>query len=180
MKRIGLMAMLLVATGSAADAGEQRCEGAMRRPVSEFTPLGDGSELLDTKSGLIWWRCLEGQSWTGSSCKAEDPRAVNPGPRMTFPAAQAFAVAQSTPEVQWRLPTLAELDAIREPNCYNPSFSLELFPTEPAWSSDGFFWTTTPQGNGRAVVSAIGNSDATSRKPSDDTNHVRLVRKAAK
>jgi hypothetical protein len=176
MKRFVAIALLGLCLTSQAHAGEQRCTGAARRSPAEFKPLGDGAEILDTRTKLIWRRCIEGQSWTGSTCQADDPRAVNPGPRLSYQAAQAFAAEASSETVHWRLPTAAELETLREPNCYNPSFNLELFPTAPAWSSDGFFWSTTRKDNGQAVISAIGNSDATHSPAPDHVNHARLVR----
>jgi hypothetical protein len=109
---------------------------------------------------------------------ADDPNAVNPGPRISYARAQRLAASKRTSEEAWRLPTKAELVSLREPNCYNPSMSLKLFPTQPAWSSDGSFWTTTPEGKGVAVVSAIGNSDAWSSTEDAKTHHARLVRSA--
>lgn len=175
MKQLALLALCIA---TPAIAGEQRCQGPQHRATDEFQILGDGSEILDTKSKLIWRRCIERQSWTGSTCQADDPRAVNPGPRMTYRAAQQFAASLSTPDKPWRLPTARELIALREDGCYNPSFSLELFPTSPDWSSDGFFWTTTPDGGGLATISAIGTSDAHETPEPDHVNHVRLVRAA--
>lgn len=163
---------------SPALAGEQRCSGPMRRSAAEFQVSADGTEVMDQKNGLIWRRCIEGQTWTGTNCQADDDHAVNPGPRMTYQEAQRFAASVSTPDKSWRLPTSRELATLREPNCYNPSFSLDLFPTSPEWRSDGFFWTTTPEGGGLALVTAIGTSDAHASPAPDHTNHVRLVRTA--
>lgn len=176
MKNAAFFMTMIAMIAEPAMAGEQRCEGAQRRSAGEFEIVGDGSEILDKKSGLVWRRCLEGQSWTGSTCQADDPRAVNPGPRMSYEAAQAFATRLSTPVKTWRLPKAAELIALREDGCYNPSFSLSLFPTSPEWSSDGFFWTTTADGGGLATISAIGTSDAHETPAPDHVNHVRLVR----
>jgi hypothetical protein len=176
MRSCAAIALLGLCLTSQVHAGEQRCEGAARRLPSDFKEAGDGAEILDSKTKLIWRRCIEGQTWTGSTCRADDPRAVNPGPRLTYQAAQAFADSLSTAQVHWRLPTAAELETLREPGCYNPSFSLALFPTTPAWSSDGFFWSTTRRGTGQAVVSAIGTSDATDTPSPNHVNHVRLVR----
>ena len=176
MKQPALFLLMTFCATAPALAGEQRCDGPQRRAASEFRIVGDGSEILDTKSNLVWRRCIEGQTWTGGTCQADDPRAVNPGPRMTYGAAQQFAASLSTPEKSWRLPKAAELIALREAGCYNPSFSLDLFPTSPDWSSDGFFWTSTPDGGGLATISAIGTSDAHETPAPDHVNHVRLVR----
>ena len=125
-------------------------------------------------------RCLEGQKWTGATCKAENPKEVNPGPGMTFEEARAFARSRSAGDQQWRVPTKRELVELREPGCYNPSLNLRIFPTEPAWSSDRHCWSSTPEGEGVALVDAIGASDAWTKTGPDKTNHVRLVRTPSK
>jgi hypothetical protein len=121
-------------------------------------------------------RCIEDQSWNGSTCVANDPDAVNPGPRLTYQQAKALAAGKSTIDERWRLPTRKELLTLREPNCYNPSQNLNVFPTKPEWSSDGAFWSSTPEAKGVSVVSAIGTSDAWATTDEGNTNHVRLVR----
>ncbi|WP_110401137.1 Lcl C-terminal domain-containing protein [Sphaerotilus hippei] len=102
--------------------------------------------------------------------------AVNPGPRLTYQQAKALAVGKSTIDERWRLPTRKELLTLREPNCHNPSQNLNVFPTKPEWSSDGAFWSSTPEAQGVSVVSAIGTSDAWASTDGANTNHVRLVR----
>lgn len=173
---VPLLAVLLASASAPAFAGGQRCEGKPVRDAAQFEFLANGSQVLDHKTHLIWMRAIEGQTWDGTTCRADDPQAVNPGPGMTYAQARAYAKAKSAPTEAWRLPTRQELLTLREPGCYNPSFSLELFPTEPAWSSDGDFWTSTPQGSGRALVSAIGTSDSWSAIDPSKRNHVRLVR----
>jgi Caspase domain/Protein of unknown function (DUF1566) len=64
-----------------------------------YQVLGDGSEVKDTKTGLIWQRCSEGQSWTGSTCA---------GVAQIFQYAQAAYINRSG----WRLPTVRELHSL--------------------------------------------------------------------
>jgi Protein of unknown function (DUF1566) len=168
----------LVCSMGTAHSGGQRCEGPLKRDASDFVALGDGSQVLDKKTRLIWTRCVEDQVWTGSTCQASDPQAVNPGPRLTYTAARSFAASKASATESWRIPTKNELLTLREPGCYNPSLNLKVFPTAPAWSSDGMFWTSTPQARGQALVSAIGASDSWSETGESKTNHVRLVRTA--
>lgn len=162
------------------NAGEPNCKGPLARSEAEFVVLAGGEQIQDKKTGLIWARCIEGQSWDGEACVADDPKAVNPGPRVTYAQAQQLAASKRSAEESWRLPTKAELLSLRESNCSNPSMSLRLFPTRPAWSSDGSFWTTSREGQGVSVVSAIGTSDAWSSTEESKTHHVRLVRTSPK
>lgn len=157
-------------------SASQQCEGPLKRNAADFVAVGDGSQVYDKSSQLIWMRCIEDQTWNGSTCVANDPDAVNPGPRLTYQQAKAFAAGKSTSEEAWRLPSRKELLTLREPNCYNPSQNLKVFPTQPAWSSDGSFWTSTPEAKGVSLVSAIGTSDAWASTDEGSTNHVRLVR----
>lgn len=164
-----------VSMGSSASASQQ-CDGPLTRHGSEFSPVGDGSQVYDKTTHLIWMRCIEDQSWNGTTCVANDPDAVNPGPRLTHAQAKAWAAEKSTSDEQWRLPTRKELLTLREPHCHNPSQNLSVFPTMPAWSNDGAFWTSTREATGVSLVSAIGSSDAWATTASGNTNHVRLVR----
>jgi len=157
----------------------QQCEGPHKRNAADFVAVGDGSQVYDKSSHLIWMRCIEDQTWNGSTCVANDPEAVNPGPRLTYQQAKALAVGKSTSDEAWRLPSRKELLTLREPNCYNPSQNLTVFPTKPAWSSDGAFWTSTPEAKGVSLVSAIGTSDAWASTDEANTHHVRLVRTPA-
>ncbi|MCV2351557.1 DUF1566 domain-containing protein [Paucibacter sp. Y2R2-4] len=169
--------VLVCAAFTCLQAGaSQQCEGPPKRNAADFVAIGDGSQVYDKTTHLIWMRCVEDQSWNGSTCIANDPDAVNPGPRLSYQQAKALAATLSTSEERWRLPTRKELLTLREPNCYNPSQNLTVFPTKPAWSSDGAFWTSSPEAKGVSLVSAIGTSDAWAATDEGNTNHVRLVR----
>jgi len=113
-------------------------------------------------------------------CRARNSQAVNPGPRLSYADAQQLALQLSTPTEQWRLPTRRELQTLRAAGCYNPSLNLAVFPTAPAWSSDGAFWSSTPQSEGKRrgvwLVSAICTSDSWEETGPEHLNHVRLVR----
>lgn len=172
-----LLLMCLALPLAAVRAGEQRCDGPLKRDAADFEAVGDGSQVLDKKTRLIWMRCIEGQRWTGSTCRASDPQAVNPGPRLSYGAAIRFAASRVSAKESWRIPTKKELLTLREPGCHNPSLNLTVFPTEPAWSSEGMFWSSTPESKvGRALVSAIGTNDAWSDTGPSKLHHVRLVR----
>jgi Protein of unknown function (DUF1566) len=180
-----------IITSATVYAGQQTCQGPAKRAMSDFVPSADGLELRDVKTGLIWSRCLEGSVWTGSVCQSQHPKYANvvPANDYNYGEALALAAARSTQIIKWRVPSMKELDTIREPSCYNPSANLSLFPVDPAWSSDGFFWSTNTkhQGlllpanyggryGGRYIMSAIGTSDANSKTGDDQRAYVRLVR----
>lgn len=61
-----------------------------------YRVLGDGSEVKDVQTGLVWARCSVGQSWDGKTCA---------GKAKIF----AFDDAQKLAGNGWRLPKLREL-----------------------------------------------------------------------
>jgi hypothetical protein len=61
--------------------------------------LGDGSEVKDMQTGLVWQRCSVGQSWNGSTCT---------GQVKTF----TFDEAQKQAGRGWRVPTVRELHSL--------------------------------------------------------------------
>jgi hypothetical protein len=191
--RILIAVLLSVATllPLVVQAGEQSCSGPLKRPVSEFVISADGLELKDLKTGLIWSRCLEGSAWDGQVCQSQHPvhAAVVPANDFSYGEALALASARSTDTTKpaWRIPSMKELSTIREPNCYNPSANLALFPVDPAWSSDGSIWSssTAHEGQvlsksdgkygGRFLMSAVGVSDSHDSTTEGDRAYVRLV-----
>lgn len=173
MKIILIIGIWLAASLSVS-ATEQVCEGKSVRKSAEFKSLGDGAQVLDTKTGLIWQRCIEGSNWNGKTCQSEI--SILPGRRISYSDANRRAIAKSTKTVVWRIPTKAELITIREPSCYNPSIDLQVFPASPKWTSDGSFWSSSPEASGVTVVSAIGGSDAWETTEDRSENHTRLVR----
>ncbi|MBY0233666.1 MAG: hypothetical protein K2W93_01700, partial [Burkholderiaceae bacterium] len=41
----------------------QQCEGPLKRDATDFSAIGDGSQVVDKRTQLIWMRCVEDQSW---------------------------------------------------------------------------------------------------------------------
>ncbi|PXW94919.1 hypothetical protein C7444_1111, partial [Sphaerotilus hippei] len=74
--------VIIAFAGSPALASQQ-CEGPLRRDVSDFVSIDDGSQVLDRKTGLIWMRCIEDQRWSGTTCIASNAEEVKPGPGLT-------------------------------------------------------------------------------------------------
>lgn len=66
---------------------------------SRYEVLGDGSEVRDRTSNLIWKRCTVGQTWTGNSCSGKSSR-------FTFDDAPQLATGG------WRVPTIRELSTL--------------------------------------------------------------------
>ncbi|WP_175517818.1 DUF1566 domain-containing protein [Thiothrix caldifontis] len=118
-------------------------------PVQRFNDQGNGT-LIDVSTGLMWKKCLEGQ--TGERCVG---RAV----RMEWDKAVSLAQLSNSDKFAgysgWRLPTLDELGTLVDKRCIEPAVNNDLFPNMLAvglWSvnqSDPLAWSMD-FGKGRA------------------------------
>jgi Protein of unknown function (DUF1566) len=103
--------------------------------VSQYTVSANGQEVTDSKTGLIWRRCSEGQTWSGSACTGS-PSGY------THEAALAQATAQTlATNVAWRLPNIKELASIVDNTKANPAINRTAFPQTPATD---IFWSSSP------------------------------------
>jgi hypothetical protein len=111
--------------------------------TTQFTINNDGT-ATDVKTGLMWKRCIEGQTWNGTVCtgtiasytwSASLSRAqtVNTG---------VGAGIQNFTYNDWRLPNVKELNSIVERTCRLPAINSTVFPNMPA--DFPFFWTSSP------------------------------------
>jgi Protein of unknown function (DUF1566) len=101
--------------------------GATRYLVS-----GDGAEVTDTTTGLIWRRCAEGMSASGNKCV---------GKALTFDFAGAFVRASSQAKVSkkgWRVPNKEELLSIGDEKRFTMAIDITTFPGTPP----DHFWTS--------------------------------------
>lgn len=129
---------------------------------SRYAVVSSGTEVTDTKTGLIWQRCSAGQSWDGSTCA---------GSAVTYTHEQALAYAKT--QTGWRLPTVKELSSLADKGRSNPAIDTAVFP---ATASDSY-WTSSPLVGypGRAwFVNFV--SYGVSYYGRDGALHVRLVR----
>ena len=152
----------------------QRCQTAdipATTPVSRFI-TNSNETVKDTKTGLIWKICTEGQN--GLDCKN--------GTAIMFTWQQALTQAKSINEnggfagySDWRVPNVKELVSISEKQCLDPGINLTLFPNTP---DGGWFWTSSSfASNGKSAWS-VNYSHGGSYEKSKESNdiYVRLVR----
>lgn len=117
-----------------AGAGD-RCEtGPSWTPTNRF--LSNEDEILDSKTGLIWKRCLEGMKWDGQTCS---------GISEEFLISQLPTYMKSLRD-DWRLPNIDELNSIKAgkgeedpiappaevsgPGCVHPALNKVVFSGE--------------------------------------------------
>lgn len=146
MKYVLLLSSLLLNTPLWA----QQCEKGKADLVPTSRYRLQGPLATDTKTGLTWRRCGEGQTWSGKGCggtavmlNVKDSIAwvdrVNSGPAA---ARQGFT--------DWRLPSQDELASLIAGQCSNPAINNKVFP---ATQSAPYWTANSPGGTGQWAVS---------------------------
>jgi len=98
----------------------------LTKPDSRYTYNTAGDEVTDSVTGLVWKRCAEGMSWSGSTCTGTATLTD-----------WLDARVQASVQTGWRLPNLKELISLVETACYNQAINQAAFPLTPntTWSS---------------------------------------------
>jgi len=96
-------------------------------PDSQFLDNGDGT-ITDTKTGLMWKQCSEGQS--GNDCSSGSAEIFE----WQLALQQAQVVNNSggfAGFTDWRVPNIKELSSLVERQCADPAINLMRFPNTP-------------------------------------------------
>ncbi len=130
--------------------------------AAPFTISTDGTEVTDSKTGLIWRRCSEGQSWSGSACT---------GAALVYNHEQALVRVKT--QTSWRLPNVKELVSIVDRSLGSPAINATVFPgTVSSW-----YWSSSPYEDDANVAWYVSFSDGDGDYGSrSSTYYVRLVR----
>jgi len=112
---------------------------------SRYTYNTAGDEVTDSVTGLVWKRCAEGMSWSGSSCTSAATNFNWEGA-----LAQAASVAQAT-GLAWRMPNLKELKSLVETACYDQAINQTAFPSTPTYT-----WSASPNAGYAGVAWYVG------------------------
>ena len=136
MKFPPLLALSLGLSAGAAQAVSCQNNIPASNPDNIYTvDTVDGDRTVtDTRTGLMWKQCLEGQNWVGNTC-------TGPGTNMNW--ADALSTAEEASfagHSDWRLPNLKELRSLVEECKTDPSINDAVFPGTP--SSD--VWSGSP------------------------------------
>ncbi len=104
------------------------------RAASDYVIQGDGT-VTHRPSGLVWQRCLVGQSWSGSACS---------GSASTLSWAAAVSqFGNPASQANWRLPTQDELLSLVDYTQPGRAINTAVFPDTPGKA----FWSATPHAN---------------------------------
>jgi len=106
-------------------AGQPLALLSVARPDTDYVNNGNGT-VTHTPTGLMYKRCAEGQSWSGSTCT---------GTASTYTWDQANALTGTVSfagQSDWRLPNLAELQSLVDYTRTSPTINPNLFPATSA------------------------------------------------
>lgn len=112
-------------------------------PSHYFSIVGDGSLVRDQRTGLIWQRCMLGQSWNEADQTCDDP---SDGVAL-FTWQQALQAADDATPSGWRLPNRHEAATIIEFCNSEPPINQQVFPNTTSrlpGGAAGKQWTSSP------------------------------------
>ena len=165
-RNVLFLALSVVCASPAVQA--QTCQPNIREttPASRFVVDAAKGTVLDTSTGLMWKRCVEGQS--GAECSNGSYSAHDWAGALTLAANSTHAGYND-----WRLPNYKEIESIVEEKCYNPAINATVFPDTPS----DWHWSGSPNaGNsGHAWFVSFGYGSSYFSYRYDDYA-VRLVR----
>ena len=136
-------------------------------PTSQFTDNGNGT-ITDTKTGLMWKRCSEGQVWSNGGCARLGKGGAYYRWQVAMTRTQTLNKAGGfAGYADWRMPSVEELQSIVEKQCSAPAINLTVFPDTPSsaefWSSSlpanyGYYAQSISFRNGKVQTSLNGHN----------------------
>jgi len=157
--RIVLSLALSSATFVSASALAQTCQPKIREttPTAQFVIDVQQGTVLDKKTGLMWKRCVEGQS--GTDCATGNVAYYHWGGALRQAANSRHANHQD-----WRLPNAKELKSIVEEICYRPAINETAFPNAPSklhWSGSPYAGNPVMLGSSTSAAAIPATTAAT-------------------
>ncbi len=142
---------------------------SITRSTSDYVDNGN-STVTHTPTNLMWKRCAEGQTWTGSACS---------GTASSYTFDQANALTGTTifaGQSDWRVPTEDELLSLVDYTIAypGPAINNSVFPATPSSA----FWSGSPSAkySSGAWVVSFGDGSTSSSASRSGSYAVRLVR----
>jgi Protein of unknown function (DUF1566) len=129
-------------------------------PATRWVVQPGGAEILDKTTRLIWRRCAEGRSWTGSTCSGTPTTYLS----MFYGIDHAKAEATATGK-RWRLPNPKELSTLVDTRFKQPAIDTVLFPafyaapylTATAWPENPAYQWRVEFADGEVVLGFAGD-----------------------
>lgn len=131
LKKVVLISGMFLMVNSNMVYAEQSKQGSNWKD-SRYTVHNNGT-VTDKITKLTWKRCAEGQS-NKNSCSGESKK-------LTWRNAQEHAKGVVfAGKSDWRVPNIAELKSLANPNRTNPAINSNIFPNTHGkfWSSERF------------------------------------------
>ena len=110
-------------------------------PTLQWVLTQDGAYAVNLADKLAWRRCVEGMNWDGKTCI---------GKPVLVDYAQAVALAANRKKadgVDWRIPSVTELQRLLNKSANPPGMDSALFPNAPR----DWHWAGTASVNTAAV-----------------------------
>ena len=127
---LSALALCLGLVTSAAQAVTCAPNMTASNPDADYTDHADGT-VTHVPTGLMWKRCAEGQSWTGSTCTGTESYHTW-AQALTQAGASSFAG-----HGDWRLPNYKELLSLVEECRNDPAINDTVFPAAQSASHSG-------------------------------------------
>ncbi len=177
MRFPSLLSALAVCMGLAASSTQAATCNTNSPALSPSNPdaayiLTPNGTATDSRTGLMWQRCSEGQTWSGGTCIGT-ASWVNQAAALSAGPASSFAGYSD-----WRLPNIKELRSLVEECRTNPSINETVFPATitafPYWTSSVALNAAVPTPNWSWYVNFFSGGNLYDTRFSK--YYVRLVR----
>lgn len=146
MKNIWKKHLLVISAVCSIAHAEQTCNDYLdsTSTTKTFIFAKDGKHVTDKRTGLVWQRCLVGQSLNTNNTpdNYQDDTCSN----LPTPYSRQDALQYISKQTGYRLPNVKELASISELKCANPAINLVVFPDQP----NSWVWSATPVSTGTA------------------------------
>ncbi|MEN9373690.1 MAG: hypothetical protein RIR79_1242, partial [Pseudomonadota bacterium] len=151
---LSTLALLCLSCYSAAPVLAGTCQSniAPVNPDNAYINNGDGT-VTHNATGLVWKRCLEGQTLSSTGTCAGTPTPMNWVSALLYSKSANFAN-----QTDWRLPNIKELRSLAEECRTSPSINDTIFPNTPSTG----VWSGSPKSTYPSYVWGVTFDSGTS------------------
>lgn len=132
----------------------------------------DDGTVTDTRTGLMWDRCVATQEWDGTTCQGGAPSGSNWLPGLNL--VQSLNASDHRGFDDWRLPNVKELASIADLALRDPAIDTAVFPNNPPFTQ---LWSSTTATDDTANARGLNLFDGSVRTAGKDSLYrIRAVR----